>query len=271
MPHLLRQVSFQEVNSPLLAYQRNVTSQFGEDGILQRVLSQIPMSAHYAVEFGAWDGRLYSNTWDLLHHHEWSGCLIEGNPERFGVLQTAYAHRPDVVTLNRLVSPTGPDGLDAILDEANAPKFFGLLSIDIDGLDYFVWEGLTRYRPTVVVIEFNPTVPNDVLFVQNPDPGVRQGCSLLALVELGRRLGYELCCATWCNGIFVDRSVYPLLGLRDNHINTLYRPAMDGRIFHGFDSYVHVIGMDRFCWRAHEPLRSSDFQVVPVAEQGFDT
>ena len=59
-----------------------------------------------------------------------------------------------------------------------------LLSIDIDGNDYYIFESLARLKPELVVIEFNPTIPNDVMFVQERNITVNQGCSLLALIAL---------------------------------------------------------------------------------------
>ena len=111
---------------------------------------------------------------------------------------------------------------------------FEVLSIDIDGADYWVWEGLIKggesssssssssssnnekinsssssnnrkkWRPQVVVVEFNPTIPNHVSFVQEKSSATHHGSSLRALVELGERLGYALVTTTTFNGVFVD-------------------------------------------------------------------
>jgi hypothetical protein len=264
-PHLLSQVEPAPVVSPLLAYARDVTSQCGEDGILEHLFSVLPEGNRYCIEFGAWDGRAYSNTWNLLNHHGWQGCLIEGDPERYQALTAAYAGNDRVHCVHRFVATHGENRLEAILTRAGAPQNPDLLSIDVDGLDYFFWESLEGFHPRVVVIEFNPTVPNDVAFVQAQDPSVNQGCSLRALIALAARKGYELVCATAWNGIFVTRELYGLVGISDNRIDRLYRPMQDGRIFHGYDGTVHVTGMDRLCWTEHPRLTSADFQVLPDA------
>jgi len=62
---------------------------------------------------------------------------------------------------------------------------------------------LTRYTPEVVIIEFKPTVPNDVLFIQERSFGVNHGCSLLALVTLGKDKHYELAVRTSSNAFFI--------------------------------------------------------------------
>lgn len=247
-PFMLDLVSGSTVRSPLLAHARNVTSQQGEDGIIEHVFSVLSPRSRYCVECGAWDGRTFSNTWNLIHRHGWAGLLIEGAPERFAALTAESATRGDVRCLNRWVDLDGPNSLDALLAEADAPSAIDLMSIDVDGIDYFLWESLSRCRPTLVIVEFNPTVPNDVRFVQARDRRVNQGCSLRALVELGDRKGYTLVCCTGWNAFFVVAEKAGALGVADNRIDTLYKPLADGRIFHGYDGTVHVVGMDRLLW-----------------------
>ena len=183
-PFALQQVDFFEVRSPLLAHAANVASQSGEDGIIARIFELLPPRHRYFVEFGAWDGQHLSNCWNLAANAGWGGCFIEANAHKFEALQAQHGHNPQVRCVNRFVGFEGPDRLDAILAEAGAPKDFDLLSVDVDGTDYFIWDSLAEHQPQVVVIEFNPTIPNDVLFVQARDGGINQGCSLLALIVL---------------------------------------------------------------------------------------
>jgi len=198
---------FTKINSPLLAYAKNVTSQFGEDGIIARLVELIQPGERFCVEFGAWGGKYYSNCHQLLATSDWQGLMIEGNPEKYRDLVSTFAGNDRVRTLNRFVDFEGPNGLDNILAECNAPKDLGLLSIDIDGNDYHIWKSLQGYAPEIVVIEFNPTVPNDVFFVQDASFDVNHGCSLLALTLLGQEKGYELCVCTTTNAFFVKGEV----------------------------------------------------------------
>lgn len=253
---------------PLAAFARNVTSQYGEDGIIDHIVRVIQPSARYCVEFGAWDGIHLSNCHTLVTSRPliggpWEGLMIEADSAKYKLLTATYIGLANVKSLNRLVSFDGPDALDNILREAGAPSSFGLLSVDIDGNDYHIWESLSHFKPEIVVIEFNPTVPNDVVFVQDKSFDVNHGCSLLALIELGKQKGYELAAATTTNGIFVTEEKYPLLGIEDNSIWTMYTPLQDGRIFQGMDSSIHIVGMDRLVWRGRQPVSSADFQVVP--------
>src|SRR5262249_41209691 len=142
----------------LLQWRGNVTSQIGQDGILQRIFSIIGEGTKFCVEFGAWDGKFLSNTWNLIVNRNWSGVLIEGDPQKFEALETTHpAGR--VKTLNRVVGWEGSDALDKILDESDAPQNPDLVSIDVDGNDWHIWKSLVDHRPRVVLIEFNPTIP----------------------------------------------------------------------------------------------------------------
>jgi hypothetical protein len=204
----------------------------------------------------------------LIEHHGWGGILIEGDRQKFESLQANYAHRQQVMCVQRFVDWAGPNTLDETLRHAGCPSEFDLLSVDIDGMDYFVWESLVDHRPRLVVIEFNPTVPNDVVFVQAKDSRVNQGCSLLALVMLAKTKGYELVTSTGFNAFFVSRDEYPKLNLASNSIFDIHTPMVDGRIFHGYDSTVHIVGMDRLVW-AGVSVSSEDFQVLPRSARVF--
>lgn len=267
-PHILKKAHFYEVESPLLQYQRNVTSQVGEDGIIEKIFSIIEPKNKFCCEFGAWDGKYLSNTWNLVSNHGWRGLFIEGNPDKFAELEKTYDQNKNAICLNRFVELEGDNALDSIMEEANGPLDPDLLSIDIDGVDYFVWESVARHRPRLVVIEFNPSIPNDVIFVQARSNGVNQGCSLLALILLGKQKGYELICCTEWNAFFVPVELFDAFGIRNNHINQMYMPSCDGRIFHGYDSYIHVVGMDKLMWSGRS-VKSSDFQVLPGAARRF--
>src|SRR5207302_7194236 len=95
-------------------------------------------------------------------------------------------------------------------------------SIDIDGNDYHVWEKISDYEPKVVCIEFNPTVPAEVDFVQHADPHLKQGASLLALSRLGKAKGYELISVLTSNAFFVKAEYFPRFGIEDNSPQALW-------------------------------------------------
>jgi len=267
-PHILQQANFFKVDSPLSAYANNVASQFGEDGILKRIFELTPPKYKFCVEFGAWDGRHLSNCFNLIENHSWASLLIEGNPEKFQALLSHHGQNKKVTCLNEFVELEGQQTLDLIMSRNNVPVDFDLLSIDVDGTDYFIWEGLQTYKPKIVVIEFNPTIPNDIIFVQQKDNRINQGSSLLALILLGKQKGYELICCTSCNAIFVQNHIYSQFNIQSNLIWHLYKPLQDGRIFHGYDGTVYVEGMNKLVWH-NVTLSSENFQVIPISERRF--
>jgi hypothetical protein len=247
----------------LLDHASNVSSQNGEDGIIAKILDVLGVSGGWCVEFGAWDGKHLSNTHNLIANRGFSAVLIEGSAARFGDLQATFHGNPRVISLNRYVGFTPADGLDAILAATPIPHDFELLSIDIDGNDYHVWKAVTRYRPKVVVIEYNPTIPSAVQFVQPADMRVNQGTSILSMTQLAREKGYELVSATVHNCLFVTKELFPLFGISDNSV-TAIRPdeSLVTYIFNGFDGTVFVRGCGRLEWHK-VPYVESKLQQVP--------
>ena len=267
-PHRLEQVTVPQLQSPLLEFSRNIASQCGEDGILEKIFQTIQPNSRYCVEFGAWDGKYLSNCWHLIANQGWSGTFIEGNEAKFNDLLVTHGENPNITCINKYVDYEGRNNLDGILSSTNCPQEFDLLSIGVDGTDYFIWESLGEYRPSVVVIEFNPTVPNDIIFVQAKDNAINQGCSLLALILLGKEKGYELICCTGWKAFFVRKELYSEFKIPDNSIQCMYQPYSDGRIFHGYDSYVYVVGMQTLLWSGIQ-VSSEDFQVLPQSARRF--
>lgn len=263
-PYLCEKVDFYEIDSPLSKFAENITSQNGEDGILRHIFNIIQPNNKYFVEFGAWDGKYLSNCFNLTLEMGWGGCFIEANSEKYNQLIENHGGNSKINCINKFVEFGGENSLDNILKNINAPKNFDLLSIDVDGTDYFIWESLEEFFPTIVIIEFNPTIPNDIIFVQEKNSHINQGCSLHSLIQLGKKKGYELICCTTVNAIFCKKEIFSKFKIKSNLINHLYTPFMDGRIFQGYDSYIFVHGMDSLPWKGSIPLVNEDFQVIPA-------
>jgi hypothetical protein len=187
--------------SSLTNYRRNVYSQNGEDGVLGEIFRRLGITTGWFVEFGAWDGKHLSNTYQLLVESGWSGVYIEGDAARHADLvrnMAPYADR--VATIQAFVRPTGTDSLDALLATTRLPIEFDFLSIDIDSDDWFIWQGLSRYSPRIVCIEINNDIPPGIW--QTNRDGIAYGSSFTATVDLGKRKGYTPVCHTG-NVIFV--------------------------------------------------------------------
>jgi hypothetical protein len=249
----------------LREYRRNVTSQLGEDGIVEKIFEIIGAENRYCVEFGAWDGKLYSNSWNLLKNGGWRGLLIEANVEKFAELQAEYAGRGDVATRNLLVETTGPHSLDAVLAGAGAPAELDFLCIDIDSNDWHIWNSLADFMPRLVAVEFNPSVPNDVIFIQDDDEAVNHGSSLLAMIELGKAKGYELVATTDWNAFFVPTALFPAFGIADNGIYAMHDPMyFESRLFQLYDGTLVLTGCKRLLW-SNVTIDQDDIQVLPKA------
>jgi hypothetical protein len=190
----------------LASYELKVFSQNGEDGVLDEILRRVGVQSRTFVEFGAGSGAEGSCVY-LADVRGWSGWFIEADDRAFDTLAAKYAMSTAVVAQHGLVTP---DNVESRFDQLGVPEAFDVLSIDIDSRDYWVWRAIRRYRPRVVVIEYNAhlgsrplTMP---LTAQQPWDGTDYfGASLGALRPLGAAKGYELvhCDLAGINAFFV--------------------------------------------------------------------
>lgn len=188
-----------------LQYRRNVHSQYGEDGIIEWLLGKLSLRVGFFVEFGAWDG-LYLCNCRRLHEIGWAGCFIEGDDARFGDLVREYGASDRTTLIRAFVNATGERRLDALLEKEGITDL-DLLSIDIDSDDLAIWRSVQNYRPTVVIIEYNPTIPFDTRY-ENP-PGRNVGNAALSIMEHADVVGYDLVAGTHTNLVFVRSDVRP--------------------------------------------------------------
>jgi len=234
----------------LLTFRHDDTSQDGEDGIICKIFEIIGAKNKWCVEFGAYDGLVNCNSHTLVTAGKWSGIFIEGDSSRFAGLKKTYEGYKNAHVFHTFIGHgSGCTPLEDIVSNLNVPVDFDLISIDIDGNDWHFWNEFTGYRPRVVIIEFNPTISNDVVFIQKNDHSVMQGNSLRALVMLGKEKGYELVCVTTYNAILVVKEEFDKFGFTNNSIDALYDPLMDGRIFHCYDSSIYNTGMPKLMWK----------------------
>jgi hypothetical protein len=199
----------------ILNHRRKYYSEFGEDGLLLYIIKRIEEVTSldkFFVEFGAWDGKHGSNTF-IFAEAGYSGIFIEADTEKFLKLKANVAGFPAVSAVCKLVQAEGNDSLENILQEYDAPKNLDILSIDIDGDDYWVWKGLTSFRPKVVVIELNFKDKPGVHRINQPGApfvyGIT-GTSITSMNELAEEKGYKLIANIGCNAVFVDATYYSL-------------------------------------------------------------
>lgn len=208
----------QEPSAPLRTCEVRVFSQWGEDGIIQHLIRHVPLSRPVFVEFGVED-YLESNTRFLLVHNNWSGLVLdcsEASIERIRASSIYWRHNLKAVhafvtreNINELIRAQGLRG------------DIGMLSIDIDGMDYWVWESLEAVTPAIVIAEYNYRFGPDRAVTVPYDPSFDRrrahhslayyGASLRALWRLAQRKGYELvgCESHGLNAFFVRRDLLP--------------------------------------------------------------
>ncbi|MDF2082841.1 hypothetical protein [Bacillus pseudomycoides] len=175
-------------------YEKKLISQNGEDGIIEELFHRIGTVNKFFVEFGVQDG-LECNSASLSLYNNWSGLMIDGDKANYERLCVNFSPYPSVSTANRFITK---ENIAQIFSEMNVPLEFDLLSIDIDGNDYWVWEALAEYKPQIVVIEYNASYPppQKMVIAYNPnfswDGTSYFGASLTSLYGLGKKLGYSL-------------------------------------------------------------------------------
>jgi hypothetical protein len=244
-------------------HRADVHSQFGEDGMIRRALDVLPEGPSWCVELGAWDGRHLSNTYRLMTEDGWSGVFIEGDTRRCAELRATYRGNDRAHCINAFASFAGSTRLDDLLATTPIPEDFDLLSLDIDGNDFHVWRSLEQYRPRLVVVEFNATIPNDVDWVQEADPEVHHGSSLAAFVRLGREKGYELVATSDFNAFFVDGAYFERFGIEDNSIDAIHtNRAFQTRVFQLYDGTLCWAGCTRLLWENLD-IRTERLQLIP--------
>jgi hypothetical protein len=249
-------------------YKHNVTSQRGEDGIISKIFEVLPKAGRWCVEVGAWDGKHFSNTWNLINNKNWSSVQIEGNKKRFAQLAPRYKSNSNVTCVNRFVRFDGENTLDNILSQTNIPVEFDLLSIDVDGCDYHIFDSIKKYKPRVVVIEFNPTIPYDIIFIQEKNFNVSHGSSIRAIVELGKNKGYELVAIARGNAFFVRKEQFHLFNMENNDPEVFYKTyELQTRLFQLYDGTLVLDGCTKLNWKDLE-FDAYSLQVLPSICRG---
>lgn len=178
----------------------NKYSQFGEDGIIEKIFEIINPISKVCIEFGAWDGFHLSNTAKLWAHEDWKGVLIESDFDKYQLLERNIEIY-NCVSIHAHVGIEPTNTLEFILEKYNITDSIDLLSIDIDGNDYYIFQNLRTLRPRVIICEFNPTFPLELKII--PEYNNYMGCSVKALLEVAEQKGYQLVAMTDVNCFFV--------------------------------------------------------------------
>lgn len=201
------------------AFEYRGYSQNREDGLLQIIFHKIGITNKFYVELGAEDGS-ECNTRFLKEFYSWEGLLIDTDSRGSTEVKEEFVNK---------------DNIEELLSRYKVPRRFDLLSFDIDGNDYWVWESIKRFKPRVVVVEYNSIKGYKKSLAIKYDPNFIYegtdyfGASLKALVDLGKLKGYTIvgCDENGVSAFFVKD------GLMENNffkkgLKDIYRPPKYG-------------------------------------------
>lgn len=227
-------------------------SQWGEDGIIDWLISRLPSIEHSFIEFGVSD-YLESNTRLLLELRNWKGLIIDGAEKNISTIKNQDIYwRHDLTAKQSFITT---ENINQTIGDAGFSGNVGLLSIDIDGNDYWVWDAINIISPAIVICEYNTalgdiyplTIPYEENFQRSQaHPSLLYfGASVQALILLGKRKGYT-CIGTTssgCNVFFIRNdlaknitavlektSIFPCKAreARDENSNLLYINGIEG-------------------------------------------
>jgi len=204
-------------------FEKTVYSEKGEDGIIEYIFSVIGTTNKFFVEFGVGDGKVCNTRY--LREKGWDGLLMDPKDNNHSFIKKEFVTAENVHNL---------------FEKYRVPKNFDLLSIDVDGNDYYIWKSINNYNPRVVIIEYNSSYPPNESRVIEYDPNFHwdgtdyYGASLLALIKLAEEKGYTLVC---CNNKGVNAFFLKddLLNekIKKQDFNKLYRFPQYGEFVKG--------------------------------------
>jgi len=251
----MRQLSLENSND-IHINEFKVSSQNGEDGIIQFLLRKTDMKNKIFVEFGVHD-YAESNTRFLLVNNGWSGLIIDGsskNVERIKHDEIYWKH-----DLNVEHAFIDKDNINELISRNSVSGDIGILSIDIDGNDYWIWNAIECINPRIVICEYNSlfgsnkkvTTIYDKSFVITKAhfSGLYWGASIAAFDYLAKKKGYSLVGSnTAGNNVFFVRNdvlgSLPTYTPEQAYVKSQFRISRDANgnlTFLDFDAGLRVI------------------------------
>lgn len=192
-----------------------VFSQFGDDGIIQYLIRIVQPPVDKFVEFGV-ENYEESNTRFLLMNNNWQGLVMDGSAANINYIRKDSIYwRYGLTGISTFVTA---ENIDSLLRDNGFSGRIGLLHIDIDGNDYWVWKAITSTDPDIVIMEYNSlfgperaiTIPYQPDFVRSRAhfSYLYAGASLTALCDLATEKGYSFvgCNSAGNNAYFVRKT-----------------------------------------------------------------
>ena len=191
-----------------------VFSQWGDDGIIDFLVDYLHIKSKTFIEFGVQD-YTESNTRFLLMNKNWTGLIMDGSEENINyVKQDEIYWKYQLKAVNAFITS---ENINQLITGNGFAGEIGLLHIDIDGNDYWVWKAITCINPVIVIVEYNSvfgknkpwTVPYKADFYRTSahHSNLYFGSSLLSLVDFAEQKGYEFigCTSSGNNAYFIRK------------------------------------------------------------------
>ena len=180
-------------------YEFSAFSQWGEDGILNHLINNLNIKSKSFIEFGV-ENYLESNTRFILQNNNWSGLILDNDEKNIREIQSHYYYWKH--DLKAKYAHITAENINQIIQENTSEKNLGILSIDVDGNDYWIWKNINVVDAQIVVIEYNSrfgkdksvTIPYDPNFERKKShPSmIYYGASLKALCKLAELKNLKL-------------------------------------------------------------------------------
>jgi len=198
-------------------YEFQVFSQFGDDGIIQYLINKIEIPNKTFIEFGV-ENYKESNTRFLLINDKWSGLIIDGAKSNIDFVKRDFIYSMfDLHAKEAFITTDNINELIQSFLDLGYSNEIGLLSIDIDGNDYWIWKAIKVVKPIIVIIEYNSlfgpvnpwTIPYEEKFYRLESDRFYQywGASISALCQMSELKGYDFIgCNSQGNNAYFIRS-----------------------------------------------------------------
>lgn len=215
-----------------------VFSQNDEDGIIQFLIGHLEVKNPTFAEFGV-ENYEESNTRFLLMNQNWQGIVMDASEENIAYIREDKIS--DMWDLQARCSFITRENINGLLRQSGFDEDLGLLSIDIDGNDYWIWQTIDCMRPRIVIVEYNSvfgvepvSIPYQADFFRTKAhySNLYYGCSLAALAYLAKEKGYILvgCNQRGNNAFFVRRDIagaLPERSVQEAYVASRFRESRD--------------------------------------------
>lgn len=217
-----------------------VFSQCGDDGIIQWLVHNIDFTSKTFIEFGVGNYR-ESNTRFLMMNDNWSGFVIDKSSFNVAqIINSEYFWRYNLKATSAFVDASN---INHLLSSSNLGTDIGILHIDIDGNDYWIWKEIDVISPIVVILEYNSifgieraiTIPYDNKFYRTKAhySNLYFGASLRALQQISKEKGYSFigCNSAGNNAYFVRNDklndTVKEISLENGYVYSMARESRD--------------------------------------------